>query len=32
MLNQGLFQIIENGTYNAIYEKWFGEKIPLFCP
>ena len=32
VLNQGLFSIIENGTYNAIYEKWFGEKTPPFLP
>ena len=32
VLNQGLFQIIENGTYNAIYDKWFGEKNPPFLP
>ena len=33
IINQGLFKIIENGTYNAIYEKWFGtESPPPFLP
>ena len=28
IINQGLFKVIENGTYQAIYEKWFGTESP----
>ncbi|MFA5576594.1 MAG: transporter substrate-binding domain-containing protein [Tissierellaceae bacterium] len=28
LLNSGLRAIKENGTYDKIYEKWFGETIP----
>ncbi|MGY6528893.1 MAG: ABC transporter permease subunit [Cyanobacterium sp.] len=35
LLNYGLFQILRNGTYNQIYQKWFaGEPfvLPLIAP
>ncbi|MEA5534611.1 ABC transporter permease subunit [Crocosphaera sp. XPORK-15E] len=28
IINNGLLTIIENGTYQAIYQKWFGGKPP----
>jgi arginine/lysine/histidine/glutamine transport system substrate-binding/permease protein len=27
-INQGLTTILENGTYDEIYQKYFGEKPP----
>jgi arginine/lysine/histidine/glutamine transport system substrate-binding/permease protein len=34
-INYGLFRILENGTYQSIYEKWFGvtpPQLPLIAP
>ncbi|MGO2347952.1 MAG: transporter substrate-binding domain-containing protein, partial [Providencia sp.] len=27
-INNGLDKIVENGTYNKIYQKWFDENVP----
>lgn len=32
VLNEGLAAIVENGTYKAIYEKWFGADTPPPLP
>ena len=32
MFNQGLANIQENGVYDEIYDKWFGELFPAHEP
>ncbi|MBE3556635.1 MAG: transporter substrate-binding domain-containing protein [Firmicutes bacterium] len=32
IVNRGLADIVQNGTYAQIYEKWFGEKPPADQP